>query len=74
MFGTIRDLQRLNEMLKDENQKLKQLADKKQKMVETNNHNCNVLCIGCEHYIDTLHEHGCALDRECKDYSKKGGN
>ena len=40
---------------------------------ENTKHNCDVLCKGCEHYIETLSEHGCALDRECKDYSKRGG-
>lgn len=34
-------------------------------------HNCGVLCKGCEHYIETLSNHGCALDRECKDYKAK---
>ena len=59
--------------LKGENLDLKMLFLKRREPSENTKHNCDVLCKGCEHYIETLSEHGCALDRECKDYSKRGG-
>ena len=64
----------------------KELYDAKRKL-SGQKHECDALCEGCEHLIETKELYcseynlvggrkvttkRCALDRECKDYKKKG--